>query len=234
MELALFDLDHTLIPFDSGYSWLTWLKDAGRLAEADYAPQSLGFARAYHEGRLDTASFYRFVLSFLSRFDRADLESWREDFIVDIATRIPRATHELVDLHRQAGDLCCIVTATHDFVAAAYARALGLDNLVATRPATAGTGTLPAYTGELAGPPCFGAGKVEQTEAWLATRGQDWDDFERTWFYSDSINDLPLLEKVSDPVAVSPDARLRELARSRDWRILEAAGLHDGRLLDAA
>ena len=88
MELALFDLDHTLIPFDSGYSWLTWLKDAGRLDEADYVPQSLGFARAYHEGQLDTPSFYRFVLSFLTRFDRADLETWREAFIVDIGPRI--------------------------------------------------------------------------------------------------------------------------------------------------
>ena len=237
MELALFDLDHTLIPFDSGYSWLTWLKDAGQLAEEDYGPQSLAFAQAYLEGRLDTAAFYRFVLSFLSRFDRADLEAWREDFIVEIGSRIPRGAHDLIDLHREAGDLCCIVTATHDFVATAYARALGLEHLVATRPATRPAtpgggvpdGALPAYTGELAAPPCFGPGKVEQTEIWLAARGQHWDQFERTWFYSDSINDLPLLERVSDPVVVSPDARLLALAQERGWRILQAASHHDGR-----
>ena len=237
MDLALFHLDHTLIPFDSGYSWLTWLKDAGQLAEADYAPQSLAFARAYLDGGLDTTAFYRFVLSFLTRFDRADLEAWREDFIIEIGQRIPRGAHDLVALHREAGDLCCVVTATHDFVATAYARALGLEHLVATRPATrpvtrgsdGAADALPAYTGELAAPPCFGAGKVEQTRAWLATRGQHWEQFERTWFYSDSINDLPLLEQVSNPVAVSPDARLRALASERGWPILEAAGRHDGR-----
>lgn len=234
MELALFDLDHTLIPFDSGYSWLTWLKEAGRLDEADYVPQSLAFAHAYLDGRLDTPAFYRFVLSFLTRFDRADLEAWRDEFVVEIAMRIPDGARELVALHRRAGDLCCIVTATHDFVASAYARALGLDNLVATRPATSGEGPLPAYTGELAGPPCFGAGKVAQTEAWLATLDLRWEDFERTWFYSDSINDVPLLDKVSDPVAVSPDPRLRALALARGWRILEVASLHDGRLIDSA
>lgn len=223
MNLALFDLDHTLIPFDSGYSWLTWLKDHGRLSEAEYAPQSMGFARAYLDGKLDTDAFYRFVLSFLTRFDRADLDAWRETFIDDIRSRIPEGARQLVAQHQAAGDLCCIVTATHDFVATAYARAIGIDKLIATRPATIGDGPLAQYSGELAAPPCFGVGKVEQTTAWLTSRGLRRDDFERSWFYSDSINDLPLLEWVSDPVAVSPDARLRKVAKERGWMVMEVA-----------
>lgn len=234
MDLALFDLDHTLIPFDSGYSWLTWLKEQGRLNEADYAPQSRRFARAYLDGQLDTDAFYRFTLSFLARFDRADLQAWRETFIAEIGARIPLGARALVAMHQQAGDLCCIVTATHDFVASAYARAIGIEHLLATRPATIGDGPLAPYSGELAGPPCFGIGKVEQTAAWLADRRQDWGDFERSWFYSDSINDLPLLEQVSNPVVVSPDSRLRKLALARAWPILEEALAHPGRRAQAS
>lgn len=231
MNLALFDLDHTLIPFDSGYSWLTWLKDAGRLAEEDYAPQSLAFARAYLGGQLDTDAFYGFTLSFLARFRRRDLETWREDFIATLPARLPKGSIDLLSQHQEAGDLCCIVTATHDFVATAYARAFGLDHLVATRPATTGPGADADYTGRLAGPPCFGAGKVEQTATWLGARDLKWTSFKRTWFYSDSINDLPLLDHVSHPVAVSPDAPLRQLAGERGWPVLETAHPHDLRAL---
>jgi len=223
MQLALFDLDHTLVPFDSGSTWLNFLMRRGVLDEAEFVPQNQRFAQDYMEGRLDIRAFQRFCMSFLARFERRDLEAWRDEFIAGIADRIPAPARQLVAQHQAAGDLCCIVTATNDFVARGFADAFGVEHLVASQAATVGDAPLAPFSGEMIGVPSFGPGKVERVEDWLASLGRRWEEFERTLFYSDSLNDLPLLQHVSHPVAVAPDARLRAIAQERGWRIAEAA-----------
>lgn len=224
MRLALFDLDHTLVPFDSGSTWFRYLMRIGVLAEADFAPQNLRFAQDYLDGRLDIHAFQRFCMSILARYDRADLEAWRAAFIADVAGRIPAAAHALVGAHRAAGDLCCIVTATNDFVARGFADAFGIAHLVASQAATIGDGRNARFSGEMVGVPSFGAGKVDRVTAWLGTLGRRWEDFTRTLFYSDSANDLPLLSHVSDPIVVAPDARLRTIAEQRGWPVADEIG----------
>ncbi len=224
MQLTLFDLDHTLIPFDSGTSWFRYLMRIGVLDEADFAAQNLRFAQDYLAGRLDVHAFQRFCMSILARYRRQDLEAWRADFTAGIAAAIPLPARALVGHHLAAGDLCCIVTASNDFVARAFADSFGVPHLVASRAATRGDGPLAPFSGEMTGAPSYGAGKVNRVAQWLASLGRHWDDFARTRFYSDSVNDLPLLEQVSDPIAVAPDARLRAIAQARGWPILEQVG----------
>ncbi|WP_454741843.1 HAD family hydrolase [Cupriavidus necator] len=224
MQLTLFDLDHTLIPFDSGTSWFRYLMQIGVLDEADFAAQNLRFAQDYLAGRLDVHAFQRFCMSILARYDRQDLETWRADFKTEIATAVPLPARALVEHHLAAGDLCCIVTASNDFVARAFADSFGVAHLVASRAATRGDGPLAPFSGEMTGAPSYGAGKVARVAQWLASLGRHWDDFASTRFYSDSVNDLPLLEQVSDPVAVAPDTRLRAIAQARGWPILEQIG----------
>ncbi|WP_434035057.1 HAD family hydrolase [Cupriavidus sp. a3] len=223
MQLALFDLDHTLVPFDSGSTWLRFLMQRGVLDEAEFAPQNQRFAQDYMEGKLDIHAFQRFCMSFLARFERKELQAWRSEFIAAIADRIPAPARQLVAQHRDAGDLCCIVTATNDFVARGFTDAFGVEHLVASQAATIGAGPLAQFSGEMVGVPSFGAGKVERVTDWLATLGRRWEDFERTVFYSDSRNDLPLLQHVSHPIVVAPDPRLRAIAQERGWPIAEAA-----------
>jgi HAD superfamily hydrolase (TIGR01490 family) len=224
MQLTLFDLDHTLIPFDSGTRWFRYLVQIGVLDEADFAAQNLRFAHDYLAGRLDVHAFQRFCMSILARYERQDLETWRAAFKAEIATAIPLPARALVEHHLAAGDLCCIVTASNDFVARAFADSFGVAHLVASRAATRGDGPLAPFSGEMIGAPSYGAGKVARVAQWLASLGRHWDDFARTRFYSDSVNDLPLLAQVSNPVAVAPDARLRAIAQARGWPILEQVG----------
>ena len=216
MQLVLFDLDHTLVPFDSGSTWLRYLMQLGVLDEAEFAPQNQRFAQDYVDGKLDIHAFQRFCMSFLARYDRRDLDTWRSAFIASIAERIPAPSRELVNQHRAAGDLCCIVTATNDFVARGFADSFGVAHLVA--------GPLAPFSGEMTGVPSFGAGKVERVAQWLAASGRRWEEFERSLFYSDSANDLPLLEHVSHPIVVAPDPRLRAIALDRGWPVIEQAG----------
>jgi HAD superfamily hydrolase (TIGR01490 family) len=221
MRLALFDLDHTLIPFDSGTAWFRFLMARGVLAEAEFAPRQLRYAQDYLAGRLDVVAFQRFCLAILARYPRSSLETWRAAFRDEMAAILPAQARALVAGHQARGDLCCIVTATNDFVARAFADAFGIHHLVATRAATLGDDPMADFSGDLEGSPSFGAGKVTGVHAWLATLALRWEDFSPTCFYSDSVNDLPLLEAVSDPVAVLPDARLHALARARGWRVAD-------------
>lgn len=223
MQLALFDLDHTLVPFDSGSTWLRFLMRRGVVEEAEFTAQNQRFAQDYMAGRLDIRAFQRFCMSFLARFGRGELEAWRRDFIAEIDASIPAPARQLVDQHRDAGDLCCIVTATNDFVARGFADAFGVEHLVASQAATIGDGPLAPFSGDMVGVPSFGAGKVERVTDWLASLDLRWDEFERTVFYSDSLNDLPLLQHVSHPVVVAPDPRLRAIAQERGWSIAEEA-----------
>ena len=221
MKLALFDLDHTLIPFDSGMAWTRFLVEQGALpakAEETY----LDYCRQYVAGTLDIHAMHYASVAPLARFPRAQLAQWTRTFEAAMRERVPADMHELVRRHLDAGDLCAVVTATTRFIAEPFARLFGVPHVVATEAATV-DGVL---TGEIEGLPCFREHKVTRVRQWLAQQTPgltDLDAFERSWFYSDSTSELPLLNAVSDPVAVRPDARLRQHALQAGWRIVEPA-----------
>lgn len=222
MQLVLFDLDHTLIPFDSGSTWFRYLTKRGVLDADDFESHNHQFALDYMAGKLDIHAFQRFCMSVLARYERADLNTWRNDFIAHIAADIPASARTLVRNHIAAGHLCCIVTATNHFVAGAFAEIFGVEHLVASQAQTDGDGPLARFTGDMVGVPSFGAGKVGRVETWLDSLGYRWADFDRSLFYSDSANDLPLLEHVTHPVIVSPDQRLRAVALEKGWPVFDS------------
>jgi HAD superfamily hydrolase (TIGR01490 family) len=222
-RLALFDLDHTLIPFDSGMAWTRFLVREGALdaqAEARY----LEHCRQYVAGTLDIRALLRSYLLPLAAFEPAQVAQWRARFERDVAARSsdsPDAMRALVAEHRAHGDLCAVVTATERLVAEPFARAFGIEHLVATE----GEMIDGRPSGEIVGLPCFREHKLTRVQQWLAALGEvapTIDGFEASFFYSDSINDLPLLEAVTHAVAVRPDARLLGLARARGWRVIDA------------
>ena len=222
--LALFDLDHTLIPFDSGMAWTRFLVDRGVLsgeAEARY----LAWCHQYVAGTLDIHAMHRANLQPLLRYPRAALAQWQHEFAAEMAARIPASTLALVERHRRSGDLCAIVTATTRLIAEPFARLFGITELLATRAATVDATPGAALTGEIDGEPCYRQHKLTWVDRWLAARPPGSRSalagFERSWFYSDSIGDLPLLNAVSHPVAVHPDALLRAHALQSGWTILE-------------
>lgn len=224
MKLALFDLDHTLIPFDSGLAWTRFLAARGVLpasAEEIY----LGYARQYVAGTLDIHAMHRANMAPLLPHPVKVLEAWAREFEAAMAPRLPGPMQALVRRHLEAGDLCAIVTATERLIAAPFARLFGVPHLVATEAAVV-DGRL---TGAMRGPPCFRGHKVERVAAWLASlappegQARTLDGFAQSWFYSDSISDLPLLQAVTHPVAVQPDARLRAHALASAWPVLDRA-----------
>ena len=217
MELALFDLDNTLLAGDSDYEWAQFLIERGVLDRSRYEAQNDEFFRQYQAGTLDIHEFLDFQLAPLARHPRGQLDAWHAAFMdAKVRPMIGRRARELVAKHRDTGALCAIVTATNSFVTAPIAREFGVAHLVATEPEIrAGD-----FTGKVAGIPCFREGKVTRIEQWLAGLGQPLASFQRSWFYSDSHNDLPLLELVTRPVAVDPDEPLRRLAESRGWPVL--------------
>ncbi len=219
MNLALFDLDHTLIPFDSGMAWTHFLIERGVLpphAEAQY----LDFCHQYVAGTLDIQAMHRANVKPLRVYPRTQIAAWAREFEARMAPLIPASMLALVRGHQAAGDLCAIVTATPRFIAKPFARLFGIGELLATEAATSGEPPEEALTGEIAGDPCFREHKVSRTQAWLAQRRTSLAGFEVSWFYSDSASDLPLLGAVSHPVAVRPDERLLAHARAAGWRIL--------------
>ena len=218
MALAIFDLDNTLLAGDSDYLWGRFLVEKGIVDGEQYERENERFYADYKAGKLDIHEFLRFSLKPLSRHSQQELAQWREEFIEEkIMPIISDQARELVEKHRQAGDLPLIITATNAFVTAPIAERFGIDHLIATEPETLDG----HYTGEVAGEPSFREGKVKRLNAWL-------DEFRQTlegsWFYSDSHNDLPLLEQVDNPVAVDPDSTLAEVAKQRNWPILQLHG----------
>ena len=214
MPLAIFDLDNTLLAGDSDYLWGVFLAERGIVDAGHYERENERFYQEYKEGRLDIHEFLRFSLAPLARHAPSELAAWRDAFLVEKIDPIilPRA-RQLVDRHRLAGDTLLIITATNSFVTAPIAARLGIPHLIATEPVLRDG----RYTGEVDGIPSFREGKVLRLEQWL--------DAHRTplagsSFYSDSHNDLPLLERVDHPVAVDPDAALATIARARGWPIL--------------
>ena len=224
MQIALFDLDHTLIPFDSGMAWTQFLIRRGILpAEAE--GRYLAYCHEYVAGTLDIHAMHRTNMQPLLQIPRASLAQWQQEFAIETAPRIPRSTLALVQRHRDNGDLCAIVTATTELIAGPIARLFGVAQLVATRPATVDGLPGAPFTGEIDGEPCYRHHKVTRVQHWLATRppgtGRSLAEFDQSWFYSDAIGDLPLLAAVSHPVAVCPDERLRAHALQSGWPILE-------------
>jgi len=214
MNLTLFDLDNTLLACDSDYEWGQFLVDRGVLERAEYEAQNAAFYEQYKAGTLDIHEFLGFALRPLAAHTAAELERWRADFMAArIRPAMGAAARALVRGHLEAGDLCAVVTATNSFVTGPIAREFGVPHLVATEPEQAGG----RFTGRVAGTPCFREGKIRRVEEWLAGQGRALREFAQSRFYSDSHNDLPLLERVTHPVAVDPDPKLAAVARARGW-----------------
>lgn len=213
--LALFDLDHTLIDFDSGLSWIGFLVRRG-VAPPGADARHLDACRAYVDGRAGIAELHRSSLAPVAGLPAERVHALAEEHAAALEDRLPAASRHLVRSHLDRGHLCAVVTATSHLIAGPIVRRFGIDALLATRSARAGDG----YGGAIDGSACHGAAKLEHLQRWLAGRGARLADFERSWFYSDAAGDLPLLQAVSDPVAVRPDARLRAVAEARGWPIL--------------
>jgi HAD superfamily hydrolase (TIGR01490 family) len=214
MRLALFDLDNTLLTGDSDYEWGQFLIDHGVLEREAYEAQNRAYYDQYVAGTLDIHEYLGFALRPLAEHSAADLNRWHAEFMrLRILPMITAAARALVQRHLGRGDLCAIVTATNSFVTAPIAREFGVQHLIATEPETLHG----RFTGRVAGTPCFREGKVRRLDEWLASQGRRLADFEESIFYSDSHNDLPLLERVSRPVAVDPDTALAAEARRRGW-----------------
>jgi HAD superfamily hydrolase (TIGR01490 family) len=217
MHLALFDLDNTLLPIDSDYEWSRFLARLGVLDGDDYERENNRFYEHYKAGSLDINEFLQFQLAPLAAHPRDTLERWHAQFMAEVITpTISHQARELVDRHRARGDLIALVTATNAFVTGPIARAFGIDHLVATTLEEVNG----QFTGRPLGTPSFREGKIVRTHEWLGSIGQRFDGFERSWFYSDSRNDIALLEQVTDPVATNPDPVLHATAVTRGWPVL--------------
>lgn len=218
-RLALFDLDHTLLPLDSDYQWADYLARSGRAGDpAEAQRRNEELMERYNAGQLTAEQSAEFMLGLLTRATAPELARWHEEFMAEVIRPAIRDNAiELVQKHTTRGDLCAIVTATNDFVTAPIARAFGIPHLIAT-VAESKQGR---YTGRIQGVPSFQAGKIVRVDQWLADMGLSRDAFDETWFYSDSTNDLPLLEVVTHPVATNPSPTLREIALQRDWQVLD-------------
>ena len=214
MALVLFDLDNTLLAGDSDYLWGEFLGEQGLVDPDYYATENERFYREYKEGKLDIFEFLAFSLKPLSERSMEELQALHRRFMEEkIQPIITKDAKMLVDMHRRRGDELLIITATNAFVTAPIAAAFGVRHLLATEPEiVAGR-----YTGKVAGTPCFREGKVKRLEAWLKDHHHNLGN---SWFYSDSHNDLPLLEKVSHPIPVDPDEELSRIAGERGWPVL--------------
>ncbi len=214
MSLAIFDLDNTLLDGDSDYAWGQFLIDKHIVDGETYRAENERYYAEYKAGTLDIYAFLAFSLHPLATHRRAQLEEWREEFVrTRILPMIPEASRRLVARHRDAGDTLLIITATNRFVTEPIARELGVESLLATDPEIRDG----EYTGGVSGIPCFREGKVERLQEWLDENGET---LQGSCFYSDSHNDLPLLNIVDRPVAVNPDAELARVAADRDWPVL--------------
>jgi len=214
VALAIFDLDNTLLGGDSDYLWGEFLVEQGIVEREYYARENQRFYDEYRSGTLDIHEFMAFSLQPLSQHSVVELNALRAGFIEEkiIPVMLP-AAQTLLHKHRQQGDYLLIITATNHFVTEPIATMLGVDDILATDPEICGG----QYTGKVEGIPCFREGKVVRLEAWLDSSDRT---LTRSWFYSDSHNDLPLLELVTYPVAVDPDEMLARHAELKGWPIV--------------
>ena len=217
MNLALFDLDNTLLNGDSDFEWSQFLIRIGVLDRELFEGGNLAFYEQYEAGTRDIHEFLDFQLKPLSRHSRKTLDAWHQQFMREsVLPMITPQSRELVQRHRAAGDICAIITATNSFVTAPIAREFGVEHLIATDPKNR-VGEFSGKGADVAG---FREGKITRLENWLAERGWNLDSFVDSTFYSDSLNDLPLLRKVKHPVAAKPDETLRAHAERHGWRII--------------
>ena len=217
-RLALFDLDHTLIPIDSDYEWGEFTIALGWCDATEFKRRNAEFFEQYRAGTLDIHDYVRFATQAIREQGTMNSIAAHARFMGTVVQKaIKSQALELVDRHREAGDELVIVTATNEFVTRPIADAFGVQELIAVELERDADGNL---TGEIRGTPSAREGKVTRMEQWLAARGLDWSQVETT-FYTDSMNDLALLEKATYPVATNPDDRLRALAKERGWRILD-------------
>ncbi len=217
MELALFDLDNTLLSGDSDYEWAQFLIEEGVLERGRYEAENQRFYEQYKAGRLDIFEFLDFQLAPLARYPREQLDRWHQRFMeLKIRPIIRDKGLALVRSHQERGSLCAIITSTNAFVTGPIAREIGVRHLLATEIEEADG----RFTGRALGTPCFREGKIVRLEAWLREQGREVGSFAASWFYSDSRNDLPLMERVTRPVAVDPDEVLERTARERGWDVI--------------
>ena len=218
MNLALFDIDNTLISIDSDHAWGHFLVQQGVVDGPDYERSNDYFYSQYKDGTLDILEYLAFALRPLAQHPRAQLDAWHEKFMETvIRPAITPKARALVQQHLDAGDVCCCVTATNAFVTAPIAREFGVPHLIAI-DLEEHEGR---FTGKPRGIPSFQEGKILRVEAWLQTMDQRIADYPKSYFYSDSRNDLPLLLRVTDPVAVNPDPVLKQTADQNGWPILD-------------
>lgn len=218
MNLALFDLDHTLIPLDSDYEWGQFLVRIGAVDADEFAKRNAAFYAQYEAGTLDPVEYLEFALGTLAQFPRKQLDEWHRQFMDEvILPGIRPAATDLVKEHLRAGDQVAIITATNRFVTEPIAKVFGVDTLIAAQPETTAEGEI---TGKLVGIPTSGKGKVTHMNEWLAAQGKSLASFPRSYFYSDSQNDIPLLSAVTHPVATNPNALLKAHAEAQGWPIL--------------
>jgi len=214
-NLAIFDLDNTLLAGDSDALWGQFIAQHGHVNKEDYERENLRFYEAYKAGTLDIYEFLEFSLKPLSELDMAELTRLHQTFMQEsILPIISQQARDLVNYHRENGDILLIITATNRFITAPIAKEFGIDNLLATEAEIINN----HYTGKVSGTPCFQEGKVVRLKEWLVQTGYT---LENSWFYSDSHNDIPLLEKVNFPIAVDPDEKLAEHAELKNWKVLQ-------------
>lgn len=218
MRLTFFDLDGTLLPIDSDHAFGEFTIARGWADREEFRRRNDGFYDDYLAGRLDIHAYVDFATAAWRDRDAATLAAASDDFVAHvIGPQLRPAAQALVQHHQKAGDEVVMITATNDFVTRPISRVFGIEHLIATELARDGQGRV---LGTIHGVPAFREGKVTRVEAWLAARGQSLADFERCTFYSDSTNDLPLLERVSNPVATNPGPALLRIAQERHWPVL--------------
>ena len=217
MNLALFDLDNTLLTSDSDFEWSQFLIEKKVLDRKEYESRNLEFYEQYKSGTLDINQFLDFQLQPLSLYPRTQLDDWHNEFMAKkIMSQIAPGAYKLINEHMLGGDLCIIITATNRFVTEPIARILGINNLIATEPDQEDG----EFNGQVVGTPCFREGKITRLEDWMDEHNLTWLSFLESWFYSDSLNDIPLLKKVTNPVAVDPDSTLEKYAKENNWPVI--------------
>ena len=219
MNLTLFDLDGTLIPVDSDHAFGAFMIEVGWADAEVWGARNDEFFAQYNAGTLDLPAYIEFATSAWRSRPLAEAQAMRERFMNEVGTPALRPeAMALVERHRAAGDLIALVTATNEFVTTPFAQAFGIEHLIAVQLERDGAGR---YTGAIRGVPSFREGKIARVDDWLRGLGAQWCDFERVNFYSDSTNDLPLLERVSHPVATNPSPTLAQIATERGWPQLQ-------------
>lgn len=214
-NIALFDLDHTLIPIDSDFEWGQFLCRVGAVDADEFARRNAEFFAQYQAGTLDPVEYLEFALGTLAQFPRSKLDALHQQFMQEVINpALLPAAYDLIRKHQDQGDLIAIITATNRFVTAPIAIALGVEHLMAAEPELDANGNI---TGKLLGVPSSGAGKVVHLQDWLVKKDLQLSDFTHSYFYSDSQNDIPLLERVSHPVATNPNAKLSAHALAKGW-----------------